>query len=87
MIKFSVLKYSIIYSLMAQTTLAVQINSRDEWRGQVGSPVCGLHVHSACIEFSSQGALVVYSPGNFWKMVITRLNLEAIFNQLWVQDE
>ena len=31
--------------------------------------------------------LVAYSPGNFWKMAITKLNLEAIFNQMWVQDE
>ena len=43
MIKSSVLK--LFYSLMAQTTLAVQINSRDEWRGQVDSSVSGVHMH------------------------------------------
>ena len=26
-------------------------------------------------------------PGNFWKLAITRLNLEAIFSQIWVQDK
>ena len=51
---YSVMKYNIIYSLIAQTALAVQINiySRDEWRGQVDSPVCGVHMHSACIDSS-----------------------------------
>ena len=33
------------------------------------------------------GGLVAYSPGDFWKIAITRLNLEAIFNQMWVQLE
>ena len=34
MIKFSVLKYSIIYSLMAQTTLAVQTVERVSGSGE-----------------------------------------------------
>ena len=48
MIKFSVLKYCIIYSLMAQTTLAaaVQTVERVNVSGQVDSPVCGVHALS-----------------------------------------
>jgi len=39
-------------------------------------------MHSACIEFSSLEALMAYCgfSENFWKMAITTLNPEAIFN-------
>ena len=61
MIKFSVLKYSIIYSLMLQTTYTSCPNSGEgkcEWRGQVDySPVCGVQVHSAVYNSLARGAL------------------------------
>jgi len=44
---------------MVQTTLAVQTVERVRGE-QVDLPVCGVHMHSACIEFSSLGALVAY---------------------------
>jgi len=62
---------------MAQTVQTVERVRRE----QVDSPVCGVHMHSACIELSSLEVLAHSgSPGNFWKMAITTLNLEAIFN-------
>ena len=62
---------------MAQTTLPVE----RAWKEQVDSSVCGMHIHSVCIKFTSLEAQVAYrgSLGNFWKMAITTLNLEAIF--------
>ena len=47
----------------------------------------------AYVEFPARGVWGDASSGNFWNIAITRLNLEAIFNQilycterLWVQD-
>ena len=60
MIKFSVLKYSIIYSLMAQTTLAVQTVARVSGSGEgkyTDSPVYGVHVHSAVYNSPARGPL------------------------------
>ena len=65
---------------MAQTTLAVQTVERVR-REQIDSTVCGVHMDSACIEFSSLEVLMAYcghgSLGNFWKMAITTLNIHA----------
>ena len=60
MIKFSVLKYSIIYSLMAQTILAVQTVDRVSGSGEgkyTDSPVYGAHVHSAVYNSPARVAL------------------------------
>ena len=50
-------------------------------------------VEYAYVEFPARGVWGDASSGNFWNIAITRLNLEAIFNQilycterLWVQD-
>ena len=48
MIKFSVLKYSIIYSLMAQTTLAVQTVERVSGSGEGKYRLTHQCIWSAC---------------------------------------
>jgi len=65
------MKYSIIYRLKpGYTSFPNSREGKIEWRGQVDSPVCGVLMHSACIELSAVArelCMVACSPENFGK--------------------